>query len=272
MLWELSDTVSEHAAMLAETFMPGPITIIVKKNSKIGNAVTAGLDTVAVRCPDHTIARGLIRSAGVPVAAPSANLSGKPSPTEGRHVIADMQGKIDCIIDGGPCRAGVESTVVDATGKVPVILRPGVVTYEDIKKVIPSIQMDEHILKSVAADQTPKCPGMKYKHYAPDAQVFVVEGAADAVKKKVNHLISLNRGKKTGVLRYFSCNAYDNCDVVLEAGSTNREYAKNLFSCLRRFDELGVEIVFAEFREEDGCGLAVKNRLYKSAANRIYYV
>lgn len=268
-LSEIAEDISEMAKRLIDAFMPGPFTVILKKKPCIPDTVTAGLKTVAVRFPENYIARELIRSAGVPIAAPSANLSGKPSPTEAKHVINDMNGRVDCIIDGGSCEVGVESTIVNAAGDVPVLLRPGGITLEMLKAVTPNIEVDEHILKSVAENEQPQCPGMKYKHYAPDAEVTVVEGSKEAVHKEICRLLKENGDTVNGVLTMYGSD-YDNA-VMINAGETNREYAANLFSALRKFDELKVEKVFAEFYEDDGYGLAVKNRLYKAAAQRVIH-
>lgn len=267
---EIAEDVTEEAKTVIDTFMPGPITIILKKKNIIPKTVTAGLDTVAIRFPSHNVARALIKAAGVPIAAPSANLSGKPSPTKARHVINDMIGRIDGIIDGGDCNVGVESTIVDFTGDKPVILRPGGITYEDLKNAGIDAEIDKNILKSLSANEVPKCPGMKYKHYAPNADVTVVEGEKTVVKNKIKELLEENRNKITGVLSMNDAD-YDTA-VILNAGKDNKEYAKNLFSSLREFDELGVEVVFAEFCEDDGYGLAVKNRLYKAAGQKVIHV
>ena len=261
---DIAEEIPESAKKVIDNFMPGPVTIILKKKSVVPNDVTAGLDTVAIRFPLHETAQKLIKAAGVPIAAPSANLSGKPSPTKAKHVVKDMTGRIDAIIDGGECNVGVESTIVDFTGEKPVILRPGGVTYDDLKGIGLDVEIDKNILHSIAADEVPKCPGMKYKHYAPNAEVTVVEGEKDAVQSKIKELLEQTEGKVTGVLTMYGA-VYDKA-VMLSAGSTNKEYAKNLFAALREFDELGVEVVFAEFSEKDGYGLAVKNRLYKAAA------
>lgn len=270
MIDELVSEKTPVAEALIENFMPGPITVIMKKNSRVGDEVTAGLDTVAVRFPKNETARALIEFSGVPIAAPSANLSGKPSPTEARHVIADMSGRVECIIAGGACEAGVESTVVDATGDVPVILRPGIITEIDIKRAVSEVLVDENVLTPVSADKTPKSPGMKYKHYAPDADVYVVEGDKDKVKAKIYELLSENKDKKCGVL-VLDDNSYS-ADIVFSAGKNNKEYAHNLFTRLREFDEAGAELVFAEFTEFDEYALTVKNRLYKSAGNKVIIV
>ena len=266
----VAENISDTAQKLIDAFMPGPFTVILNKRNCVPYDVTAGLDTVAIRYPNHKIACALIEASGVPVAAPSANLSGKPSPTLAKHVIEDMTGRIDCIIDGGDCLFGVESTIVDASGEIPVLLRPGGITIEELYGVVPELQIDEHILKSVSADEQPKCPGMKYKHYAPDADVTVVEGEKEAVQTKIKELLEENNGLICGVLTMYGSD-YDNA-VMISGGETNREYAKSLFAALRQFDELGVKLVFAEFCEKDGYGLAVKNRLYKSAGNKVIHV
>ena len=270
---QLSDIAAEipnEAKIVIDKFMPGPITVILKKKPSVPDTVTAGLQTVAIRFPSNETAQRLIKAAGVPIAAPSANLSGKPSPTTAAHVIADMTGRIDAIIDGGVCDVGVESTIVDFTGDKPEILRPGGVTYDDLKAAGLDIIINKNILKSIGANEVPKSPGMKYKHYAPNAEVTVVEGEKDAVQKKIKELLKGVDGKTAGVLAMYGAE-YDDA-VILTAGESNREYAKNLFSALREFDNLGVEIVFAEFCEKDGYGLAVKNRLYKAAAQRVIHV
>ncbi len=267
---EIAEEITPAAEKLINAFMPGPFTIILKKKQYIPDEVTAGLDTVGIRFPENETAAALIKAAGVPVAAPSANLSGKPSPTRAKHVKDDMTGRADAIIDGGDCGVGVESTIVDASGETPVILRPGGITLEDLRAVIPSARVDEHVLKAVSDDEKPKCPGMKYTHYSPDADVIVVEGERSAVRAEINRLISENRNKTIGVLTMYE-SAYDDA-VILSAGKDNKEYAKNLFAALREFDALGADMIFAEFRETDGYGLAVKNRLYRAAGNNVIHV
>ena len=266
----LAREINENARRLIETFMPGPFTIILKKQKNIPDAVTAGLDTVGIRFPAESVAVRFIAAAGTPIAAPSANLSGSPSPTRAADVFSDMNGRIDAVIRGGNCEVGVESTIVDASGEVPVLLRPGGVTIDQIREIVPGAELDKNILKTVGKDEKPRCPGMKYRHYAPKAQVIVVEGEQEAVQKKIRELLEENRDKITGVLTMYG-NVYDR-PVMICGGSENREYAKNLFSALRDFDKLGVELVFAEFCEKDGYGLAVKNRLYKAAGYQILHV
>lgn len=261
--------VTDSAKKLLGKFSPGPITVVLKKRDCVSRYVTAGLDTVAVRIPSDETARAFIKAAQRPIAAPSANLSGKPSPTNFRDVYDDMSGRADAIIKGKDSRVGVESTVVDMTGENPVILRPGGVTIADIRTLFPSAEIDKHVTKHVSMLEHPRCPGMKYKHYAPDAEVYVVEGAPDAVRRKIEELVLQNKDKCVGVL---SIDGEYDADVVLYAGKDNQEYAKNLFRDLREFDRRGAKIVFAGFADDDGYGLAVKNRLYKAAANRIIHV
>ena len=198
---DIAEEIPESAKKVIDNFMPGPVTIILKKKSVVPNDVTAGLNTVAIRFPLHETAQKLIKAAGVPIAAPSANLSGKPSPTKAKHVVKDMTGRIDAIIDGGECNVGVESTIVDFTGEKPVILRPGGVTYDDLKGIGLDVEIDKNILHSIAADEVPKCPGMKYKHYAPNAEVTVVEGEKDAVQSKIKELLEQCKNAKPEVMQ-----------------------------------------------------------------------
>ncbi|MCD8391201.1 MAG: threonylcarbamoyl-AMP synthase [Firmicutes bacterium] len=269
-IYELADEITPDAQKIINAFMPGAVTVIVKKNAKISGDVTAGLDTVAVRCPSNEIARALIKASGVPIAAPSANISGKPSPTTARHVMDDMTGKIDAIIDGGACEVGVESTIVDTTGEVCTVLRPGGVTLEMLREVVPDIRYDKNITRAIGENEKPKCPGMKYKHYSPNADVYVIEGGEKEVQAEINRRISENKGKNIGVLFMYGA-VYDGA-VMLGAGGGGKEYAHNLFAALREFDRLNIDVVFAEFREADGWAQAVKNRLYKAAAYKVIHV
>lgn len=244
------------AEKLAEAFWGGPLTMIFKKRRGIPDEVTAGLDTVAVRLPSHSVANGLIRLSGTAIAAPSANLSGSPSPTNAAHCIADLNGRVDMIIDGGSSMIGIESTVVDMTGEIPLILRPGMVSPGDMESVIGEVRYGGE------AKGAPKCPGMKYKHYSPKAEVFV---ARDVEKALENYS---GRGKvcviaKNAVGRNF------NAPLVYDAGKDDVQYAAKLFYLLRRADEDGASLIFAELPGESGIGTALRNRLYKSAAGRI---
>lgn len=261
--------IPNEAYSLFEAFSPGPLTIILKKNDNIPYTVTAGLETVAVRIPSHPIARALIAAAGVPIAAPSSNLSGRPSPTKAEHVIHDLNGRIDAIIDGGACNVGVESTVVELCSGTVNILRPGGITKSDLESVISNVQIDRHVTEMVADGDTPKSPGTKYKHYSPEADVIVVEGDIKSTSAEIRRLIA-GEAMSCGVLCYNGC-TFD-CAAVLYAGEDNRSYAAQLFDSLRRFDELGIKKVYAQFRDDDGYGLAVRNRLFKAAGGNVIHV
>lgn len=266
----LAREINENAKKLIEAFMPGPFTVILKKQDNIPDEVTAGLDTVGIRFPINKTAQEFIKMSGTPIAAPSANISGKPSPTRAEDVVYDMDGRIDGIIIGEVCEVGVESTIVDATGDVPILLRPGGITLDMLREVIPETTLDKNIIHAVNDDEKPKCPGMKYKHYSPEADVIVIEGQQKEVQNKINELLDSNMDKTVGVLTMYG-NVYD-IPVMISAGDNNKDYAKKLFSALRDFDRLGVDIIFAEFCEQDGYGLAVKNRLYKAAGYNIIHV
>ncbi len=255
-IYPLVGNVPDSAIKLAENFWGGPLTIILPKSEKIVSEISAGLDTVAVRLPSHPVACALIKAAGCPIAAPSANLSGRPSPTIAQHVIDDLNGKIDYIIDGGSAFYGLESTVLDLTAEVPTVLRPGAITAEQIKAVLGAVSFSN-------ASDAPKSPGMKYTHYAPKAPMVIVD-CVDAVD-----IINEKSGKNCGVLCY-KCSA-DKFPgkSVLNAGNDIYEYAANYFYNLRKFDEMGVESIFAIPPEKDGMGQAVWNRLLKSAGGRV---
>lgn len=264
--------VPDNAKKILDKFAPGPFTLILKKQKDISDTVTAGLDTVGVRIPEDATARAFIRAAGVPIAAPSANLSGKPSPTCAEHVIHDMNGRIDAIICGGQSRVGVESTIIDVTGETPVILRPGGITRDDLEKICGRVEIDENVLKSVSAGVKPKCPGMKYKHYAPDADVTVVEGSREDTEAEISALVAdaKSKGSRVGVLSFSEKDFGE--DYHISAGADNKEYARHLFAALREFDRQGIDVVYAQLCIDDPYALAVKNRLYKSAGNKIIYV
>ena len=259
----LAKDVSDDCKKLIEAFWPGPLTIIFPKADAVHFRVTGGLDTVAVRFPSNEIARTLIKKSGVFVAAPSANLSGSPSPTVCKHVIDDLYGRVDYIIDGENCEIGLESTVIDMTDDIPVILRPGGITLEEIQKILPDAVLDKGITVSV---EKPKCPGMKYTHYSPKADVEVVTGVKENVRRYIE--LQLEKNKNSGVMTYKGGD-YDDAVCVLSSGYNMKEYAAKLFYNLRVFDEYKVDKVYAEFEDEGGIGVAVRNRLYKSAGNHI---
>lgn len=258
-VYRLASAVSSAAEALMDKFFPGPLTLILPKSGMVGGIVTAGLDTVAIRMPSNPIAHELIKKSGCFIAAPSANLSGSPSPTVVRHVIDDMYGRVDYIIDGGSSQVGLESTVVDVSGEIPELLRPGGITYEELKAVIPEIVINKGIFRET---ERPKSPGMKYTHYSPKADVTVVMGSKENVRRFIQSRIKSG----VGVLTYGG-GSYEGA-FVIDAGDNMDSYARGLFYNLRLFDENGVDTVYAEFADEGGMGLAVKNRLFKAAGHK----
>lgn len=251
--------ITPKARALIDAFFPAPLTIILKKNDKIGSTVSGGLDTVAVRMPENETARRLIEAAGCPVAAPSANTSGLPSPTKAKYVIDDMNGKIDAIIDGGDCKFGLESTVITLTEDTPVILRPGAVTKEMLEAVIGRVQIAGAVLEGMKNNETALSPGMKYKHYAPRAKVVIV----DADKNVYERFVNLQKNA------FALC--FEEDEVNIPRLTYGREHdqisqARELFDSLRRLDELGAKKVYARMPKPDGIGMAVYNRLIRSAA------
>ncbi len=247
--------VSPLAEKLMDRFWGGPLTLILPKTDAVPLSVTAGLSTVAVRMPSHPIANALIRLSGLPIAAPSANLSGKPSPTRASHVVSDLEGRADCIIDGGDCLWGVESTVLDLTVSPPAILRPGAVTKEELAEEIGEVIYGTGI-------GAPKSPGMKYTHYAPKAPVYIAEGE-DALSRIYNAAAKYNA---PGILYYKT--AMPSVYASISAGDNAQEYAARLFFALREFDKLNVDVIFAIPPEEGGMGDAVRNRLFKAAGGK----
>ncbi len=269
----LVDHVSDMAKELMKAFWPGPLTLIFPKNENVPMSVTAGLATVAVRMPAHPIARVLIRESGVPVAAPSANLSGKPSPTDADHVINDLSGRVDAIVCGQSSDVGLESTVLDVTGEIPVILRPGGVTKEDIIAVVGKCDIDPAIEKSMSKHLTPKSPGMKYTHYAPEADLFVYEGETEKVIYHIKKLKSEYEaeGLKVGIMTCDEHSTRYGNGFVRSLGSKAdlATLASKLFSVLRAFDQDGVDIILSEGFSREGIGHALMNRLLKAAGHRV---
>ena len=261
--------ISPAAKKLMDAFWPGPLTMVFPKSDIVPEKATGGLDTVAVRFPNHPVARAIIHAAGLPIAAPSANSSGKPSPTRASHVEFDLNGKIDMIVDGGAAEWGLESTIVDVSGEVPMILRPGAVTKEMMEEVVGTVEIDPAILQKPAADLKPKAPGMKYTHYSPKAEVILVKGEMKAVVDEINRLAAADtaQGFKTGVMATEETKDLYKADIVLSLGSRERpeQIGANLFKYLRKFDFLGAERVYSEVFSEEGEGMAIMNRLNKAA-------
>ena len=261
---------------LAEKFWPGPLTMIFPKSDLVPVRTTGGLDTVAVRMPSDPVANRLIAMAGVPVAAPSANTSGRPSPTMAEHVIEDMNGKIEMILDGGAVGIGVESTIVDVSGPVPTLLRPGAVTMEMLTETLGHVDVDPAILGPVSADVRPKAPGMKYRHYAPRAEMTLVEGEAERVAGYIRQAVreAQAAGKKAGIICTEESRGMYPEGILEVIGSRDHEetVAHNLFAVLRKFDDLKVDCIFSESFSEDRLGQAIMNRLCKAAGYHIVNV
>ena len=272
----LSCDVNDMAVKAAEAFWPGPLTMILKKKDIVPDSITGGLGTVAIRMPSHPVATRLIKTSGVYIAAPSANISGKPSPTKAEHVIHDMNGRINMIIADDTVDIGVESTIVDLSEDVPTILRPGFITKKQLEDVLGEVKVDPAVMGNVADGIVPKAPGMKYKHYSPDANVVIVTGDSDKVVGKINELCELRRkeGKRVGVMTVSEDAGCYNADKVVDMGSRCDEAlaAKNLFAALRSFDEDGIQYVYSESFPTDNVGQAVMNRLIKAAGHTIIRV
>jgi len=254
------------AEKLMEHFWPGPLTIILPRKEGISERVTAGLNTVGVRMPDHPVALALIEEANVPVAAPSANRSGRPSPTLASHVYEDLNGKIAGIVDGGATGVGVESTVIDCTSEVPTILRPGGITKEQLEAVIGNVSLDPALKDE---KEKPKSPGMKYTHYAPKAPLSIVEGSREFIQRIVDE--KKKEGFKVGVLTTEEYQHVYSADVVLSCGMRNdlASVATKLYDVLRTFDASEVDVIFSESFPNEGIGNAIMNRLTKAAGHHI---
>ncbi len=255
--------VPEQAYRLAEAFWPGPLTMILPKADCVPLRTTGGLDTVGVRCPDHDITLSLIRLADVPIAAPSGNLSGRPSPTNAADMLQDMDGRIDGIFDGGACAVGVESSIIDLTGKTPRLLRAGGLPVEKLRQVLGEVELDESITRALQPHETAKAPGMKYRHYAPKAPVTVVTGDANAAAD----YIAAQAAKGVGVICFSEFeDRFADCVVrTLGAADDAAEQARHVFEALRSFDETDVRQIYAQCPSDAGLGLAVANRLKKAA-------
>lgn len=256
---------------LSDAFMPGPLTVILPKKEIIPDAVTGGLDSVAVRCPSHPIARALIEKAGVAIAAPSANLSGSPSPSCGAHVISDMDGRIDAIIDGGECEIGLESTIVKLDGESLTLLRPGAVTADALRCVCDTVKIAPAVTEELAADERPLSPGMKYRHYAPTVPLVLLDGHEAAVIRFLHHA---QNSEKCAILCYREELDMLRNERLIDIGSGGdlAEQAHALFSALRDADRLDCDIIYAHLPPKEGIGLALYNRLIRAAAHTILKV
>lgn len=267
--------IPEAAQKVAEKYWPGPLTMIFRKSDLVPHGTTGGLDTVAVRMPDHPIARDLIIAGGGYISAPSANTSGRPSPTTAQHVEEDLNGKIDMIVDGGPVDIGVESSILDVTVDPPMILRPGAITKEMFERVIGTVAVDHTLIKP-DSNEVPKAPGMKYRHYAPKAQLTVVEGDTEAVVKYINEQTAVHvaNGLRVGIIATSETLAqYPTGDVkCVGTRADERTIAAGLFSVLREFDSDGVNVIYSEAFQEEGIGSAIMNRLLKAAGHQVIHV
>jgi L-threonylcarbamoyladenylate synthase len=262
----LVEQISQHAEILMDKFWPGPLTLIFKKKEGLSRLVTAGLDTVAVRMPDHPVAYSIIKESGLPIAAPSANTSGKPSPTQADHVKQDLNGKIAGIVDGGETGVGLESTVVDCTEAIPVILRPGGITKEQLEEVIGEVRLDAALQNE---KETPKSPGMKYTHYAPSAPLTLVKGDPVFIQKQIDE--AKKKGLQVGVLTTEENKSFYKAEHVVTVGTAAHleTVASKLYEALRNFDDHHVDVIFGEVFPEKGIGQAIMNRLMKAAGHRV---
>lgn len=280
-LLSIAEEIPPQARTLAAAFWPGPLTMIVRKKENVPRETTGGLDTVAVRMPDHPVALALIACSGSPVAAPSANTSGRPSPTQAEHVAADMDGRIPMILDAGPVGIGIESTIIDLTEGTPTILRPGYITKEMLENVLcGEVRMDPGITaaeyrESAGEAVRPKAPGMRYRHYAPRAELTLVEGKTDRVAEEINRLAHREQtaGKKVGVIASDETRAAYRADYVVSIGRKEDEeaIARRLYGILREFDGLDVDVIYSECFDTPQMGQAIMNRLRKAAGYRVLH-
>lgn len=265
-------SVPETAKKLAEAFWPGPLTMILEKSDRVPRETTGGLDTVAVRMPSDALALSFIRAAGGYVAAPSANRSGRPSPTCASYVVQDLDGRIEMILDGGDATLGLESTIVDLTVEPPVILRPGFITGEMLRRTLGQVDEDETLFSS-GSGQAPKAPGMKYRHYAPKGELLIVRGPAEAVTAYIGGRLAEGRKnrKKTGVIATDETVGQYKADVPRSVGkrADAAAAAKGLYRILREFDDAGVELIYSESFDGEGVSQAVMNRLLKAAGHKV---
>ena len=260
--------VNETYYRLADAFMPGPLTVILPKKDCIPSSVTGGLDTVAIRCPSHPVAHALIEACGVPVAAPSANISGRPSPTSAEYVLEDMNGRVDVIIDGGECEIGLESTIVAINQDSLTLLRPGAITYDALCCVCDDVRIADAVTHKLAEDEKPLSPGMKYRHYAPSADLVLLDGSAEDV---LAFMISEQKNCGVALLCYDEELPLVNPALSISVGASDdlQEQAKRLFTSLRHADKLGADKIYAHLPDTSGLGLALYNRMIRAAAHTI---
>ena len=276
---DIANDIPELFYTLANKFWPGPMTVVLKKKNIIPDATSGGLDTVAIRLPESNIARALIEVSGVPIAAPSANTSGRPSPTKASHVFADMNSKIEMIIDGGEVGIGVESTIVDLTENTPTLLRPGAITFEMLRDVCGNVNIDPAIEHLLSTGEAPKAPGMKYKHYAPKADMKMLRGKerevlsylkSQIMESELETAVLTVDEHKSDLLSFIKENKKDNVKLLsLGSSKDMSSIAHNLFDVLRKCDDLGVKNIISESFDESGIGRAVMNRLKKAAGFNI---
>jgi len=275
-LYRIAQEVPQSALSLADRYWPGPLTMIFKKKDIVPYETTGGLDTVAVRYPSHEVARRFIEASGGFVAAPSANLSGRPSPTLASHVRQDMDGRIDAIIDSGDCEIGLESTIVDFTQEVPMMLRPGFVSEDMLRDVLDEVSKDPAVFGNSLTDEKPKAPGMKYRHYAPKGQLTIVSGDEEKVTEYIlSKIANRERGKKIGVITsHEKSHLFIEADFVADAGNRDDEstIAARLYDMLRQCDEENIDEIYSEEFDTPKLGLAIMNRLIKAAGHSIVRV
>ncbi|MBI5146146.1 MAG: threonylcarbamoyl-AMP synthase [Thaumarchaeota archaeon] len=268
-LKRLAMNIPKITEKIIEKFWPGPLTIVLKKSKIVPKITTGGLDTVAIRMPKNKIASLLIKESGVPLAAPSANFFGRPSPTLAKHVSEDLSGRISMILDGGKTRIGIESTVIDLTSKTPMLLRPGGITLEQIEEIVGAIKIHP-IIKGRKSKMMHRSPGMKYKHYSPNAKIILIEGTDKNVDKKILQLISKfkKQQKRVGIMIMQRNHTYK-ADMIRFVGNSPDRIAANLFKVFREFDEGKIDIILAHGISKEGLGLGIMNRLGKAAHMKI---
>ncbi|MBQ6462716.1 MAG: threonylcarbamoyl-AMP synthase [Pseudobutyrivibrio sp.] len=274
-LEDISKDLPDNAKKLADAFWPGPLTMVVNKNEVIPYETTGGLDTVAVRMPNNPVALALIEESGCMIAAPSANTSGRPSPTKASHVYEDLSGKIEAILDGGSVDIGLESTIVDLTEDVVTILRPGYINMDMLKEVVGEVRMDPGIVyndKGTTSGARPKAPGMRYKHYAPKGDLTIISGEEDIVVATINQMTkdALDKGQRVGIIATSeSADRYKDGQVLIIGDRADEgSIAHNLYDILRQFDEIGVDVIYSESFATPKMGQAIMNRLLKAAGQK----